>query len=116
MDKLTFSLSVAGIGFLVVFVGLVILIFCMMGITFISKDRKKKTAEVKVAETVAPVAPIAPVVVEAGIPAEVIAAISAAVSMMCENQNAFVVRHVKRVSNAPAWNKAGREEQVYSRY
>jgi len=28
----------------------------------------------------------------------------------------FVVKHVKRIHNAPAWNRAGREEQIYSRF
>ena len=28
----------------------------------------------------------------------------------------FVVRHIKRINNAPAWNRAGREEQIYSRF
>ena len=47
---------------------------------------------------------------------ELIAVISAAVAMMMEDGSAFTVRRVRRVQNAPAWQKAGREEQVYSRF
>ena len=32
-----------------------------------------------------------------------------------EEIKGFVVRSIRRVSNAPAWNRAGREEQIYSR-
>jgi hypothetical protein len=45
----------------------------------------------------------------------VVAAISAALAVML-GEGKFVVRHIKRVNNAPAWNRAGREEQVYSRF
>ena len=45
-----------------------------------------------------------------------IAAITAAIAAVWESPNGFVVRHVKRVSNAPAWKRAGRDEQTYSRY
>ena len=45
-----------------------------------------------------------------------IAAITAAIAAVWQAPTGFVVRHVKRVSNAPAWNRAGREEQTYSRF
>ena len=32
-----------------------------------------------------------------------------------ENTTGFVVRSIRRINNAPAWNRAGREEQIYSR-
>lgn len=53
---------------------------------------------------------------QGGISPEVVAAITAAIASVWEGQNGFVVRHIKRVNNAPAWNRAGREEQVYSRF
>ena len=55
-------------------------------------------------------------VAEDGVSPEVIAAITAAIAAVWESPNGFVVRHVKRVSNAPAWKRAGRDEQTYSRY
>ena len=45
---------------------------------------------------------------------ELIAVITAAIACMMEEGTTFTVRHVKRVSTAPAWQKAGREEQIYS--
>jgi len=47
--------------------------------------------------------------------ADVVAAIAAAITVVMGGEK-FVVRHVKRVHNAPAWNRAGREEQIYSRF
>ena len=115
MDKLMFGLSVAAIGMVVVFVGLVILIFCIKAITKLADAGSKKPE--KKQESVAPVAaPAAPTADPEGIPADVIAAITAAIAAVWQSPSGFVVRHVKRVSNAPAWNRAGREEQTYSRF
>ena len=63
----------------------------------------------------APVADPAPAASE-GVSVEVIAAITAAIAAVWQAPTGFVVRHVKRVNNAPAWNRAGREEQTYSRF
>lgn len=46
---------------------------------------------------------------------EVLAAITAAIAAVWQEDTGFVVRHVKRVNNAPAWNRAGRDDQTYSR-
>jgi hypothetical protein len=46
---------------------------------------------------------------------EVVAAIAAALNVVM-GEGKFIVRHVKRISNAPRWNRAGREEQIYSRF
>ena len=61
-------------------------------------------------------APAVPAAAPEGISADVIAAITAAIAAVWQGPSGFVVRHVKRVSNAPAWNRAGREEQTYSRF
>ena len=45
-----------------------------------------------------------------------IAVISAAVSCMMEEGTGFTVRRVRRINAAPAWQKAGREEQIYSHF
>ncbi|MDD6143241.1 MAG: OadG family protein [bacterium] len=116
-EKAVTGLGVAVLGMLTVFAGLVILIaFISLLSKFTGKDNKKKnntpSGEVKKVEE-APAAPAAAPV--EGIPAEVIAAITAALSVVM-GEGKFVVRHVKRISNAPAWNRAGREEQVYSRF
>ena len=48
--------------------------------------------------------------------AVIAAAVAAAMEQAGEeNTTGFVVRSIRRINNAPAWNRAGREEQVYSR-
>ena len=115
-EKAVTGLGVAVLGMLTVFAGLVILIaFISLLSKFTAKGNKKKnntpSGEVKKVEE----APAAPAAAVEGIPADVIAAITAALSVVM-GEGKFVVRHVKRISNAPAWNRAGREEQVYSRF
>ena len=61
------------------------------------------------------VATYAPQTVGADVPPEVMAAITAAIASVWDKETGFVVRHVRRVHNAPAWNSAGREDQTYSR-
>ena len=81
-----------------------------------AKERKKPApkTEQKAESVAAP--PVQTAVAADGVSPEVIAAITAAIAAVWESPNGFVVRHVKRVSNAPAWKRAGRDEQTYSRY
>ena len=81
MEKVTFGLGVAGLGMIVVFVGLLILIGFITILGLVSRSKKPKAAPVKQAgpEVVAaPPVEAAPTV--DGVPAEVIAAITAAIS------------------------------------
>ena len=114
MEKLGFGFSVALIGMLVVFAGLVLLIYCIKLITVLSNGRKAKPAEEAAAPAAAAPAPAAPVAVQ-GVSPQVVAAITAAIAAVWQGDTGFVVRHVRRVHNAPAWNRAGREDQIYSR-
>ncbi|NLO84620.1 MAG: OadG family protein [Clostridiales bacterium] len=119
MDKFMYSLSVAGLGMVVVFAGLTLLIFCVKLMTKFatSGDNKKTKASPPVAAPIAAPPVAMPVVTEVeGIPADVIAAITAAIAAVWDGEGGFVVRRVKRVNNAPAWSRAGREEQTYSRF
>lgn len=113
------SLGVAAMGLITVFAGLIILIvFIKLLSAFTSRmdSKKKNNGPVEKKEEPAPAMPAVPApVVEEGIPADVIAAITAALAVVM-GEGRFVVRHVKRVHNAPAWNRAGREEQIYSRF
>ncbi|MDO4839012.1 MAG: OadG family transporter subunit [Clostridia bacterium] len=114
MDRLLNSLLVMVVGMLVVFFGLIVLIGLIKLITILTTEKKKA----KVAEAPAPVA-VAPVTAAPAAAKDddaLIAVITAAVSCMMEEGTAFTVRHVRRISNAPAWQKAGREEQIYSRF
>ena len=119
MDKLIFGLTVALIGMLVVFAGLVLLIYCIKLITLVSTERKAKPAAEGAASVGAPImaAPVAKPLPAApqGVSPEIIAAITAAIAAVWQGDTGFVVRHVRRVHNAPAWNRAGREDQIYSR-
>ena len=120
MDKLIFGLTVTVIGIAVVFCGLVVLIglikLVAMATGSASRPKKEKVAPVP-APAPAP-APAAPVAQEQPVQADdtLIAVISAAVAAMMEDGSAFTVRRIRRVSNATAWSRAGREEQVYSRF
>ena len=134
-DILVYGLSVAFVGMATVFSGLVILIGMVKGLEkcvngealafFMEKVGAKVTARFRSSEVNAPAA--APVVEVASNNEELVAVITAAVAAMLEAEAAagtavaeeapkgFVVRSIRRISNAPAWNRAGREEQVYSR-
>ena len=120
MDTLIFGLTVTVIGIAVVFCGLVVLIglikLVAMATGSVSKPKKDKAAPAP-APAPAPV-PAAPVAQEQPVQADdtLIAVISAAVAAMMEDGSAFTVRRIRRVSNATAWSRAGREEQVYSRF
>ena len=123
---LTYGLSVALVGMGTVFCGLVILIGIIKGmekvlpkITAGDFSFKNMTAP-KAAKTEAP----AIVIQTANVNDDaVVAAISAALMTVIEEEvkadpakakNTFVVRSIRRMGT-PAWNRAGREEQVYSR-
>ena len=116
MDNLLFGLGVTAVGMLVVFFGLIVLIGLIKIMTMLSQSKKPKEKEVVAP---APVAAPAPVEAEAAAPTQddvLIAVISAAVAAAMGEENGFVVRRVRRISNAPAWQRAGRDEQVYSRF
>lgn len=118
-NNLGFGLTVTLIGIAIVFLGLTILIglIKLMEKATANLGKGGKKAK-KQAEAPAPAPVAAPVVEEVPVAddSELIAVISAAVAMMMEDGSAFTVRRVCRVQNAPAWQKAGREEQVYSRF
>ena len=121
LAKLQYGLSVTLVGIGTVFVGLVILIVLIkvMEMVIHGATGSKKAPAAAPAPAPAP----APAVVEEEPEQdddELIAVIAAAVAMAMEaageeNTTGFVVRSIRRINNAPAWNRAGREEQVYSR-
>ena len=126
---LTYGLSVALVGMGIVFCGLVILIGLIKGMEKVlpqitagdfSLKNFKNMAEPKAAKTEAPTIVIQTANVNDD---AVVAAISAALMTVIEEEvkadpakakNTFVVRSIRRMGT-PAWNRAGREEQVYSR-
>ena len=118
---LQYGLSVTLVGIGTVFVGLIILIAL---IKLMEKVMNAATGKQKAA---APAPAAAPVPAEEEEQAEetdddeLIAVIAAAVAAAMEQAGeentttGFVVRSIRRINNAPAWNRAGSEEQVYSR-
>ncbi len=117
MDKLIAGLSTAAIGMIVVFVGLAILIFFLTLMNIISQRAAKKTA-IPSSDKV-PEPEVAYEEEEAqeddGALSAVLTAAIAAVWEGAAPEGGFVVRRVRRISNAPAWQRSAREEQMYSR-
>ena len=127
MEKLIFSLGVTGLGMATVFAGLIILIAFIGILSKFTGSASKKKTESKSVE-------LKPVNKSEEVPGDVMAAITAAVSAydsapspevvaaiaaalnVIMGEGKFVVKHIKRINNAPAWNRAGREEQIYSRF
>ncbi len=120
---LTYGLSVAVVGMAIVFVGLIILIGLIKGmekaLPAITTGDFKALKNVAAKKTDAPTIVIQTANVNDD---AVIAAISAALMTVIEEEvkanpakakSTFVVRSIRRMGT-PAWNRAGREEQVYS--
>lgn len=118
MDRLLLSLSTTGVGMLVVFSGLIILIACIYAMTSITGRQKKQKeqpapAPAPVPEVKAPVQEEEP---EDDL--SVIAAITAAIAAVWQDEGketGFVVRRVRRVQSSTARARAARDEQIYSR-
>ena len=117
---LIFGLQVTAIGIGIVFFGLVVLIGLVKIISIATGSMgKKKEAPKPMPQPIPTPATVREIEEEA--PAaqddsELIAVITAAITAMLDEGSSFVVRKVRRVSNTPAWSKAGREEQIYSRF
>ena len=119
MSSLQIGLSTAAVGITVVFIGLIILIGMIYVMTLFTRRTGKKKAEIA---SPAPAAAPVPVSVpeetaEDEDDGNVIAAITAAIACVWQDESTgFVVRRVRRVQNSPAWQRAGREEQVQNRF
>ena len=120
MDKLILGLSTTGVGMLVVFSGLVILIVCISVMTmFTGRQKAAKAAPAPVKAAPAPVPePVAEPEEETD-DLSVVAAITAAIAAIWQEEghdSGFVVRRVRRVQNGSARARAAREEQIYSHF
>ena len=127
MEKLLYSLGVAVLGMVTVFAGLVILIAFITMLTKLTtaggkKKTESKSVELKAAARKEEVPGDVMAAITAAVSAydstpspEVVAAIAAALNVVM-GEGKFVVKHIRRINNAPAWNRAGREEQIYSRF
>jgi sodium pump decarboxylase gamma subunit len=117
MNNLVFGLSITAIGLVIVFAGLIVLIGFIKLVSAISNVRAAKDkADTETDDAAIVYEDALPAVeVEQGIAPETVAAITAAIAAVWQGDTGFIVRHVRRVHNAAAWNLAGREDQVYSR-
>ena len=108
------SLSVMGIGLVMVFLGLFILIAFIYIINAVVAGKGEKGEEAS-AEAPAPASAPAPAPAPApaafaGIDPQVVAVIAAAVAAMDANGKPLVIRSIRR---SPGWKRASRAEQVY---
>jgi len=119
MDNLVHGLFVTVIGMFTVFFGLALLIFCIWLLRYFAKEKRSPYASsIADSSTEAPEVESATesMAVQAGEADELIAVLTAAISALWEGeQQGFMVRRVHRIHAGPAWEKAGREEQIYSR-
>ena len=118
MDKLLNGLSVTAVGMIIVFIGLAVLILLISLLRNFSKGKavkEEKLAQAPVPSAPEAVLPAAAVQEEALAGDELIAVLTAAIAAMWDGeQSGFVVRRVRRIHTSPAWERAGREEQIYS--
>ena len=123
-DIFVYGLSVTVVGMVTVFLGLIILIGMVKLLEKFVNGEVKSMVQNKIGGASAKDAPA--IVIETANVGDdaVVAAISAAIMSILEEEvkqnpekakNTFVVRSIRRVGGIPAWNRAGREEQVYSR-
>ena len=112
-----------GVGMLVVFFGLVILIACITIMTSITGRKKAPKAAPAPTPTPTPAPNTAPAPAAQAEPepetddGEIIAAITAAIAAVWQaegKESGFVVRRVRRTQSASARARAAREEQIFS--
>ncbi len=117
MDRLLLGLSTTGVGMLVVFFGLVILIACITLMTTFTGRKKKASVGVKAAPVAQPLSvPAAEEAEEDDL--SVIAVLTAAIAAVWQDEGKegdFVVRRVRRAQSSTARARAARDEQIYSR-
>ena len=123
-DILVYGLSVAVVGMATVILGLIILIGMVKLLEKFVNGEIKSMVQSKIGGGASKKDAPAIVIETSNVGDDaVVAAISAAIMSIIEEEvkqnpekakNTFVVRSIRRMGT-PAWNRAGREEQVYSR-
>ena len=111
LGKLGYSLIVALIGLMIVFVGLIILIACIYALAAVMrKVRERAEAKKPAAPAPAPVVVPEPVAEEAQVDeGELVAVITAALMAYTKSNKTLVVKNIRR---ANAWASAGRADQL----
>lgn len=123
-NKMAMAGEVTGLGLIVVFACLVLIIVLVVVLSAILKERpkkKKKGSDIieKTIESAVVAAPAAPAMQNDG---ELVAVLTAAVYAALGEQaqaaypGGLVVRSYRRVNYAPAWERAGKNEQIYNKF
>jgi len=117
-STLIYSLIVTLFGMGIVFIVLVVLQYILEGMRIIFyRDKKVKKAAPQAEEVQVPAVSAAAPAVEAAEDEELIAVISAAIAASLGGKSNIVVRNIRRVNDmTPVWAKAGRNEQMSSRF
>lgn len=115
IDALSVGAQVTVIGLIIVFAVLIILMAVLVAMKYIFAPQSKK--EEKVAAEEAPKAAAAPVV-QAEDDEELIAVLTAAIAASLNTSTYNLnIKSFRRIGNAaPAWNKAGLNETINSRF
>lgn len=98
MNTFSEQLSIALVGILVVFIGLIIIIFFIkiLGLLSLERKTKKEVEKTTEVETKQDAAKAPQEIVQEGINPEIIAAISAALCLYYDGNEKFIVRKIKR--------------------
>ncbi len=106
-----------GLGLLVVFAALALIIVIIYLLSYILRDRKKDAPAKKAAPVAA--APPVPQAAQAD-DSELVAVLTAAVAYAMTgdagNTTGLVVRSYRRIDNESAWGKAGRNSQIFNKF
>ncbi len=110
-----------GLGLLVVFAALALIIVIIYLLSYILRDRKKDAPAKAAPVAPAPAAPAPPVPQAAQADdSELVAVLTAAVAYAMTgdavNTTGLVVRSYRRIDNESAWGKAGRNSQIFNKF
>ena len=111
MSNASLAATTTGLGLLVVFAVLIILIGIICLLSVVLKERKKKA---KVKKQEAPVQNAAPVVQAAPEPKQEDASLITVASVLGSSPSGLVIKSYKRVGRS-AWGKAGRDAQIQNK-
>ncbi len=116
LDALSVGAQVTVIGLIIVFSVLIILMAVLVAMKYIFAPKTKKEEKTVVAEV--PKAEVVPVAAETEDDEELIAVLTAAIAASLNTSTYNLnIKSFRRIGNAaPAWNKAGLNETINSRF
>lgn len=116
-EKFELGGQVTGLGLLVVFVCLVLIIVVITVLARILKDKPQEAVPQKTVEIEVPQQVVQPEAVQPVADEELLAVLTAAVAAaMGPSKPNLVVRSYRRINNAPAWERASKNEQIFNKF